>query len=268
MLILWRKDHSGRCWSIFVTDGAASALLILKSWIRIPVKPFKGLFLMQSSRFSSIKQYSYQQIHATLWTEAVWLKAHIYRQPGRALFNQEKSKLMQTKGQLSKSACCFFVCTIFDSFLNDFPRWHLSHSHNSPTSNSATQHSDIYRGNSTLTLFELICPSISYREAFGLPDVKFLRLSENRSITGLSRLFSFDSWHQNYRLDMARGNETTNSYLRHIVLILKWKQRVVRCLFGLGQHRPVSFPVFFPFWHQAWHRSRRIPEGPDRFPAR
>jgi len=26
---------------------------------------------------------------------------------------------MQTKGQLSKSACCFFVCTIFDSFLND-----------------------------------------------------------------------------------------------------------------------------------------------------
>ena len=36
----------------------------------------------------------------------------------------------------------------------DLPFWHLSHSHNSPTSNSATGHIDIYRGNSTLTLFE------------------------------------------------------------------------------------------------------------------
>ena len=69
---------------------------------------------------------------------------------------------------------------------------HLSHSHNYPTSNSATQHSDIYRGNSTLTLFEPDCPSISYREAFCLPNAKFARVSENRSITGLSRLFSFD----------------------------------------------------------------------------
>ena len=30
------------------------------------------------------------------------LKTHIYRLPGRALFNQEKSKLMQTKGQLQE----------------------------------------------------------------------------------------------------------------------------------------------------------------------
>ena len=119
MFILWRKDHSNRCWSVFVSARAASALLILWNRIRIYVKPFKGLFLMQSLQFSCIKQYSYQRIHATLWTEAVWLKAHIYQQHGRALFNQEKSKLMQTKGQLSKSACCFFVCTIFDSFLND-----------------------------------------------------------------------------------------------------------------------------------------------------
>jgi hypothetical protein len=35
---------------------------------------------------------------------------------------------------------------------------HLSHSHNYPTSNLATGHSDIYRGNSTLTLFEPDCP--------------------------------------------------------------------------------------------------------------
>ena len=126
MLILWRKDHSNRCWSVFFPARAASALLILWNRIRIYVKPFKGLFLMQSLQFSCIKQYSYQRIHATLGVEAVWLKAHIYRQPGRALFNQEKSKLMQTKGQLSKSACCFFVCTIFDSFLNDLSVWRHS----------------------------------------------------------------------------------------------------------------------------------------------
>ena len=77
---------------------------------------------MQSLQFSCIKQYSYQRIHATLGAEAIRLKFHICRLPGRALFNQEKSKLMQTKGQLSKSACCFFVCTIFDSFLNDLSR--------------------------------------------------------------------------------------------------------------------------------------------------
>ena len=62
-----------------------------------------------------------------------------------------------------------------------------------PTSNSATQHSDIYRGNSTLTLFDPDCPSISYREAFAVLDATFARLPENRSITGISRLFSFDS---------------------------------------------------------------------------
>ena len=39
--------------------------------------------------------------------------------PDAPLFNQEKSKLMQTKGQLSKYQSCFFVCTTFDSFLND-----------------------------------------------------------------------------------------------------------------------------------------------------
>jgi hypothetical protein len=62
-----------------------------------------------------------------------------------------------------------------------------------PTSNPATQHIDIYQGNSTLTLFEPGCPWISYREAFCLPDAEFVRLPESRSITGLSRLFFFDS---------------------------------------------------------------------------
>ncbi len=42
-----------------------------------------------------------------------------------------------------------------------------------PTSNSAIQHSDIYRGNSTLTLFEPGCPWISYREAFAMLDATF-----------------------------------------------------------------------------------------------
>ena len=61
-----------------------------------------------------------------------------------------------------------------------------------PTSNSATQLIDIYRGNSTLTLFDLICLWISYREGFVLPDAKSARLAENRSNTWLSRLFPFD----------------------------------------------------------------------------
>ena len=38
---------------------------------RDPVKPYEGLFLMQSLQFSCIKQYSYQWIHATLGAEAV-----------------------------------------------------------------------------------------------------------------------------------------------------------------------------------------------------
>jgi hypothetical protein len=62
-----------------------------------------------------------------------------------------------------------------------------------PTSNSATQHNDIYRGNEAFTLFEPDYPWISYREAFAVLDATFARLPENRSITGLSRLFSFDS---------------------------------------------------------------------------
>lgn len=61
-----------------------------------------------------------------------------------------------------------------------------------PTSNSATGHGDIYQGNGALTLFEPDCPWISYREAFDLPDVKFARLPESRSILKLSRLFPFD----------------------------------------------------------------------------
>ena len=43
-------------------------------------------------------------IQHTVLQRASKLKAHIQRLPGRALFNQEKSKLMQTKGQLSKSS--------------------------------------------------------------------------------------------------------------------------------------------------------------------
>ena len=42
-----------------------------------------------------------------------------------------------------------------------------------PTSNSATQHSDIYRGNSALTVVEPDCPWISYREAFAMLDATF-----------------------------------------------------------------------------------------------
>lgn len=66
---------------------------------------------------------------------------------------------------------------------------HLSRSHNFPTSNSATQHSDIYRGNSTLTLFEPDCPWISYREGFVLPDAKFVRLHETAVLLGFRAYF-------------------------------------------------------------------------------
>jgi len=45
---------------------------------------------------------SFHSLVAYFGKRAPGLKVHIYRLPGRALFNQEKSKLMQTKGQLSK----------------------------------------------------------------------------------------------------------------------------------------------------------------------
>ena len=66
---------------------------------------------------------------------------------------------------------------------------HLSRSHNFPTSNSATQHSDIYRGNSTLTLFEPFCPWISYREAFCLSDAKLPDCSKTAVLLGFRAYF-------------------------------------------------------------------------------
>jgi hypothetical protein len=68
---------------------------------------------------------------------------------------------------------------------------HLPHSHNYPTSNLTTGHSDIYRGNGALTLFDPIYSWKSYREACCLPDAEFAQLPENRSISGISRLFTF-----------------------------------------------------------------------------
>ncbi len=62
----------------------------------------------------------------------------------------------------------FFIitCNRMDRiWIRCFPKFHLISSSDiyltvttTPTSNSATQHSDIYRGNSTLTLFEPFCP--------------------------------------------------------------------------------------------------------------
>ena len=46
---------------------------------------------------------------------------------------------------------------------------HLSHGHNSPSSNSATQHTDIYRGNSTLTLLTWFALGLVTTERFICP---------------------------------------------------------------------------------------------------
>ena len=58
-----------------------------------------------------------------------------------------------------------------------------------PTSNSATQLIDIYRGNSTLTLFEPFCPWISYREAFCLSDAKLPDCSKTAVLLGFRAYF-------------------------------------------------------------------------------
>lgn len=58
-----------------------------------------------------------------------------------------------------------------------------------PTSNSATQHSDIYRGNSILTLFDPDCPWISYREAFCLSDAKLPDCLETAVLLGFRGYF-------------------------------------------------------------------------------
>ena len=58
MLILWRKNHSCRCWSIFAPIRTAYALLIPWSWIRILWSLSKAYFwcdhrgfLVQNSTF-------------------------------------------------------------------------------------------------------------------------------------------------------------------------------------------------------------------------
>ena len=115
----------------------------------------------------------------------------------------------------------------------DFP-WHLSHSHNYSISNLATQDNDIYRGNSTLTLFEPDCPWISYREAFAMLDATFAWLLENRSITGLSRLFSFNPWHQTDRLHVPRDSEEHN--------------HVGSCCLEIGQSGDMLFGNLSEIW--------------------
>ena len=49
------------------------------------------------------KNIYFKPFYVKLWAKARRLKLHIWKLTGRTLFNQEKSKLMQTKGQLLKS---------------------------------------------------------------------------------------------------------------------------------------------------------------------
>lgn len=90
------------------------------NWIFFKTASSGGLFAVPKTWVFRITSIFYLPVMVYSSTEVPGLKTHIYLIPGRALFNQEKSKLMQTKGQLSERFwSCFFVCTTFDSFLND-----------------------------------------------------------------------------------------------------------------------------------------------------
>ena len=97
--------------------------------------------------------------------------------------------------KISYSFCQLIFYTNSDIYLE----------HSTPlTSNPQLQLCDIYRGNSTLTLFELIYPWISYRRLLPAPPARNYREPKSTWNQGLSRLFSFNPWHQYYRLNVAR----------------------------------------------------------------
>ena len=118
MLILRREHHSSAIWQVLHKTWATLIMLNTSSWI------FKKSFLwglIRGALEMILKNSSpYAQVSNILFCKERQNWKPIYSGcPDAPLFNQEKSKLMQTKGQLSKYQSCFFVCTTFDSFLND-----------------------------------------------------------------------------------------------------------------------------------------------------
>ena len=118
MLILRREHHSPAIWQVLHKTWATLIMLNTSSWI------FKKSFLwglIRGALEMIFKNSSpYAQVSNILFCKERQNWKPIYSgYPDAPLFNQEKSKLMQTKGQLSKDQSCFFVCTTFDSFLND-----------------------------------------------------------------------------------------------------------------------------------------------------
>ncbi len=121
MFILRRKYHSLAAWQVLCKTYTTYAVLNTVNWIFFKTASSGGLFAVPKTWVFRITSIFYLPVMVYSSTEVPGLKTHIYLIPGRALFNQEKSKLMQTKGQLSERFwSCFFVCTTFDSFLNDF----------------------------------------------------------------------------------------------------------------------------------------------------
>ena len=119
MLILRREHHPSAIWQVLHKTWATLIMLNTSSWI------FKKSFLwglIRGALEMILKNSSpYAQVSNILFCKERQNWKPIYSgYPDAPLFNQEKSKLMQTKGQLSKNQSCFFVCTTFDSFLNDF----------------------------------------------------------------------------------------------------------------------------------------------------
>ena len=118
MLILRREHHPPAIWQVLHKTWATLIMLNTSSWI------FKKSFLwglIRGALEMILKNSSpYAQVSNILFRKERQNWKPIYSgYPDAPLFNQEKSKLMQTKGQLSKNQSCFFVCTTFDSFLND-----------------------------------------------------------------------------------------------------------------------------------------------------
>ena len=124
MLILRREHHSSAIWQVLHKTWATLIMLNTSSWI------FKKSFLwglIRGALEMIFKNSSpYAQVSNILFCKERQNWKPIYSgYPDAPLFNQEKSKLMQTKGQLSKDQSCFFVCTTFDSFLNDLSNGYI-----------------------------------------------------------------------------------------------------------------------------------------------
>lgn len=128
MLILRREHHPSAIWQVLHKTWATLIMLNTSSWI---LKKSFLWGLIRGALEMILKNSSpYAQVSNILFRKERQNWKPIYSGcPDAPLFNQEKSKLMQTKGQLSKNQSCFFVCTTFDSFLNDLSMIPLYRNH-------------------------------------------------------------------------------------------------------------------------------------------